>query len=73
MLVFALQFSRCARRDVEAKDIDPGQSRGNGQCLPHVTAAEASHCWPASYWGVEGNSLKMEEKTRAVERLMVKR
>jgi len=23
--------------------------------------------------GVEGNSLKMEEKTRAVERLMVKR
>ena len=72
MLVFALQFSRCARHDVEAKTLEP-VARFERQCLPHVTAAEASHCWPASCWAWRDDSLKMEEKTRAADQPMVKR
>ena len=75
MLVFALQFSRCARHDVEAKARRTSKGTA-GQCLPHVAAAEAVMSTGVDVGlvlGVEGNSLKTEEKTRSVERNMVKR
>ena len=63
MLVLALQFSRCAQHDVEAlTEID-------GRCLRDAAAAGLDE----PMLGVEGNSLKTEEKTRSAGRRMFKR
>ena len=72
MLVLALQFSRCARHDVEAK---AGRSSKGpvSKCLPHVAAEGALPLRGDIMLGVEGNSLKTEEKTRSVERYTIKR
>jgi hypothetical protein len=72
MLVLALQFSRCARHDVEAK-ADQTLEGPISECLPHVAAAEACPLRGGIMLGVEGNSLKTEEKTRSVERYTIKR
>ena len=68
MLVFALQFSRCARHDVEAKcvNVTPSACHTSQQRKPTLERA-------GIMLGVEGNSLKMEEKTRTAEQSMVKR
>ena len=66
MLVFALQFSRCARHDVEAK---ASCTRRYGRPVPATRRSSGA----VLMLGVEGNSLKTEEKTRSVERNMVKR
>ena len=71
MLVFALQFSRCARHDVEAKDGISGNPEAPASACH--TSQQRRPAIAGLVLGVEGNSLKMEEKTRAVVRLMVKR
>jgi len=73
MLVFALQFSRSARHDVEANNTHPENS-GHASSACHTSQQRTPTPNGAGLMlGVEGNSLKMEEKTRAAERLMVKR
>ena len=57
MLVLALQFSRSARHDVEAKDIDVMSSA----C--HTSQQRRPTIAGRHLLGVEGNSLKTEEKT----------
>jgi len=64
MLVLALQFSRCAQHDVEAHE-----HRWNPTelaCLRDAAAAGLDE----PMLGVEGNSLKTEEKTRPAGRCM---
>ena len=72
MLVLALQFSRCARHDVEAKADQTLE--GTDQRMPATRRSRGGVPVAGGIvLGVEGNSLKTEEKTRSVERYTIKR
>ena len=72
MLVFALQFSRCARHDVEAKADQTLE--GTDQRMPATRRSRGGVPVAGGIvLGVEGNSLKTEEKTISVERYTIKR